>query len=80
MANEKRWRTRDELEHIQHTGEHREVKHDPLPLLRGYLKAALKRDNWEDAEKGEEIDREAVIAYAESMIAYYEEVGGLGSR
>ena len=58
--------TDTELDFLRKMGSHREQKHKPLPLLKGYLLAAKNKVEWGRVEKA------VVIAEAERLVAKLE--------
>lgn len=63
--------TDHEVEFLQGIGTWCEKKKDPLPLLKKYRIAALKRENW-TIEGKRKMDKDVVLAECDRLIKKYE--------
>jgi len=65
-SNDRNWTTENEKEWLNNIGQHNKNRRNNLTVshaLQFYLEASKKRVNWAS------IDREEVVAYAESLLA-----------
>ena len=65
--------TDHEVEFLQGIGTWCGEKKDPLPILKGYRRAALKREDW-TIEGKRKINKNVVLAECDRLIKKYERI------
>ena len=65
------YNTDHEVEFLQGIGTWCEMKKDPLPILKGYRRTAVKRENW-TIEGKRKINKNVVLGECDRLIKKYE--------